>query len=85
MAQKKSFFQSVEAEVINSARDFVKEKVEKKLYRIGEFSILIVLGFFLVSFGIAQLVAYLFPVLANGWSFIIFGSLLLVIAMLMRI
>ncbi len=85
MAQKKSFFEKVEAQVIGKTEDYIKEKVQKKLYRIGEFSILIVLGFFLISFGIAQLIAYFFPILSNGWSFLIIGVILLLIAMLMNV
>lgn len=85
MVEKKGFFEKVEAQVIGKAEDYVKEKVQKKLYRVGEFSVLVVLGFFLVSFGIANIVAFYFPVLSNGWSFIIFGFILLLVAYFMRI
>lgn len=85
MAQKKGFFEKVEAQVVGAAEDYVKEKVQKRLYRVGEFSILVVLGFFLVSLGIANLIAFYFPVLGNGLSYVIFGIILLLIAYFMRV
>ena len=85
MAEKKGFFEKVEAQVVGAAENYVKEKVQNKLYRVGEFSILVVLGFFLVSFGIASLIAFYFPVLQNGYSYILLGLVLLLTAYFMRV
>jgi len=85
MVEKKGFFQKIEDGVVNAAEDYVKEKVQKKIYRIGEFSILVVLGFFLIAFGISLLISYYFPVLKNGFSFVIMGLFLLLIAYFMKV
>ena len=71
--KKKSFLESLEAEVVKDAGEFVREKVKKKAIVIGEISILITLGFIMISFGLANFIGYYFPVLNNGLNYLILG------------
>lgn len=86
MAKEKSgIFEKIEAEVINGAQDYVKGKIKKKIYRISEVSMLIVVGFILVSFGVALMMGSMYPVLANGYNFMILGILFLVVSFVLRV
>lgn len=86
MAKKeKSFFQSLEAEVIKDAGDFVREKVKKKAIVIGEISILIILGFIMISFGLATFIANYFPILDNGLNYLILGVFFLIISFTLKV
>lgn len=85
MKQKKSIFETLEAEVVKEAGAYVKDKVQKKILRISEISMLIVLGFFLISFGLATFIATQFPSLPEGISFILLGLGFLVISYVLKI
>ncbi len=85
MAEKKGFFERVEAQVVGAAEDYVKEKVQKKVDRIKEYSILVFLGFFLIGYGVSTLMAFYFPILGNGISFMILGMILVLIAHFMKV
>ena len=84
-AKKKSVFEKFEAEVVRDAGNYVKEQVRRKVVKIGELSILVILGFFLVSFGVASLLGQYYPILGNGFNFLIIGFLFLVISFFMKI
>lgn len=73
MVKKKSFMDTVEAEVVDAAKNYVGEKIKKKVIKIGEFSILAFLAMMLISFGLAQLIGAYFPMLSNGLNYIILG------------
>lgn len=80
-----SFFESIEGEVVREASEYVKGKVKSKLLRIGEVSILVILAFILISFGIANIIAFTFPLLSNGYSFVLLGFLFLLISFSLKI
>lgn len=80
----KSFFEKVEAQVVEGAESYVKDKVKKKLIQFGEFSVLVFLSFIMISFGIAYLIGSYFPPLDNGLNFILMGMIFLVLSMLVR-
>lgn len=82
--KKSSFFESVEAEIIDQAKDIVKDKVKKKAIQIGEISALVILGAFLISIGIASLISLYFPQTAGGFNYIILGGLFLITGFLMK-
>lgn len=83
--EKKSAFEKLEAEIVHEAGEFVKEKVKRKVLRIGEISILIILGFMLISFGIASLLANYYPILSGGYSYLLIGVLFLIISYIMKV
>lgn len=78
-----SVFEKLEAEVVKEAGNYVKDKVRRKVMRIGEISILVIMGFILLSFGLATLIGSYFPMLDNGLNFLILGIALLLIGYLM--
>jgi len=83
--QKKGILESLEAEVVNEAENFVKQKVKNKILRISEISILIILGFFLISFGLAEFIEYQYPMIPQGMNYIGLGVVFLVISYLLKI
>jgi hypothetical protein len=86
MAKKKSaILEKIETEVVKGAEDFVKGKIKKKIYRLGEISMLIVIGFILISFGVAILLANFYPVLSGGYNFLVLGVIFLLISFLLKI
>ncbi len=85
MVKKNNLFESVEAEIIDGAKDFVKEKVKKKVIRIGEISILILLSFIMISIGLGQILANMYPILMGGYSYLLLGITFLLISYLMKI
>jgi len=82
---KKTLFEKVEAEVINETKDYFKSKVQKKIIRIGELSILILISFILISIGVSAIIGNMFPILAGGYSYLLIGILLLLISYLLKI
>jgi len=80
-----SFFESIEGEVVREAGEYVKDKVKTKLLRIGEISILAILAFILISFGIATILENTFPILSGGFSFILLGVIFLLISFSLKI
>ncbi|MCA9459772.1 MAG: hypothetical protein KC550_04460 [Nanoarchaeota archaeon] len=85
MVKKSSFFEKVEAEVISEAGNYVKEKAKKKLIHIGEFSILVILGIFLITFGLGKVIETHVPYLDGGYAYLILGLLFLIIGSRIRI
>ncbi len=84
-SSKKGVFEVIEAQVMREAGNFVKDKVKKKVLRIGEISILIILGFILISFGIANLLASFYPMLAQGYNYLLLGIIFLIISFVLRV
>lgn len=82
--KQKSVFEKVEAEVVGAAGSYIKEKVTKKILKFGEFSILVLLAFIMISFGIASLLGVYFPELNNGLNFVLLGMLYLVVGFMIR-
>lgn len=80
--EKKGVFEKVEAEVVSMAKEYACDKVKKKLIKFGEISALVVMAMFLISFGVAELVGFYFPVVANGLNYVILGVVFLVVGML---
>lgn len=84
-SSKKGVFETLEAQVVKEAGNFVRDKVKKKVLRIGEVSLLIIIGFILISFGIAQILASFYPMLSQGYSYLLLGIVFLIISFTMRI
>lgn len=82
--KEKSAFEKVEAQVVSAAGSYIKEKVTRKLLKLGEFSILVFLAFIMISFGIAIIMGNYFPQLNNGLNFILLGMIYLIIGFLIR-
>ncbi len=80
MAKKSGIFESLEAEVIHGAEEYVKDKVKRKAMKIGEISMFILLGFFLISIGLAYLIGYYFSFLNNGLNFLILGVVFVIVS-----
>jgi len=85
MAGKKGFFEKVEAEVVNQAKGYVKEKITNKIIKYGEISILVLLSFILISIGISSILANTFPILSGGYSYILLGVVFLLISLALKI
>ncbi len=81
---KTSFFESVEAEIVNQAKTMVKDKIKSKAIQFGEISALVILAGFLIAFGIANLIGTYFPQTAGGFNYLILGGLFLIIGYLMK-
>ena len=81
MVKKKGIFERLEAEVINGAEEYVVQKVKKKILRIGEISLFALLGFILMSIGLAYLIAAYISILNNGLSFIVLGLTFMIVSM----
>ena len=85
MVKKSSFFERVEAEVINEAGEYIKEKAKRKLIHIGELSILVILGVFLITFGLGKVIETHVPYMDGGYSYLALGLLFLIIGSRIRI
>jgi hypothetical protein len=87
MAKKSSHksHESIETEILRDAGHFVRDTVKRKVLHIGEISVLILLGFILISFGLANLLAKYFDALAGGYNFILLGVLFLIVSYLIRV
>lgn len=85
MTKEKSFLESLEAEVVKSAGEFVKEKVRKKAIVIGEISILLILSAMMFSFGLASFIGYSWPILDNGLNYFIVGIFFMTISYFLKI
>lgn len=84
MDKKKSFTETIEAEILHHAQDYVKEKVTKKIIRVGEVSVSFLLGFILLIIGIVEIVGKTFPVLEGGFNYLIFGILFLLVGFMLK-
>ncbi len=82
--RKSSVFGDIEAEVVGAAGSYFKEKVQRKLLKIGEFSVLMFLAFLLISFGIANLIGSYYPAFDNGLNFVFLGMIYLIAGFLIR-
>ena len=58
---------------------------EDGFIRIGEISVLVLVGIFLISFGIAGVIESYFSILAGGFGYLAMGVVLLVMGMSLRI
>ncbi len=85
MKKKRSFSEVIEAEVFRVAGDYVKEKVTRRLIKIGEVSVLIFMGFVLISFGLAQIMENYIPILDGGFGFMILGIVLFLLSATLRV
>ena len=85
MAQKeKSFFEKVEGKIVSVTENYLKDKVKKKLFRLGEVSLFIFLSVVLISLGLAFLIGKYFPILDEGFNFIVLGAIFLIIGYLLN-
>ena len=84
MKKKKSFMEALEGEVINEAGNYVKRKVTSRAVRIGEMSAAFLIGFVLLIIGVAELLPSVFPILEDGYNYIILGILFLIIGMVLK-
>lgn len=82
--ESKSFFEKVEGEILQGAQNYVREKVTKKIIKIGEFSVMIFMAFILISFGVAYLIGHYFPMLDNGFNFILLGVIFLIVGFIIK-
>lgn len=85
MKEKKSVFERLEAEVISETEDYIKEKVTKKVIKIGEVSVAFLVGFILVIVGIINLIGHFYPNLSYGYNYLLVGGLFLLIGVLLKI
>jgi uncharacterized membrane protein HdeD (DUF308 family) len=82
--KKANFFERVEGEVVGAAGSYFKETVQRKLLKIGEFSVLMFLAFLLISFGIANMIGFYYPQFNNGLNFVFLGMVYLIAGFLIR-
>ena len=82
--KKKSIFEKVEAEVIDATKSYVENKIKKKVIKIGEFSVLILLAMILISIGLAEMLSFYFPQIPTGLNYMIIGVFLLIIGFLIK-
>ncbi len=85
MTKKSGVFEKLEAEIVRDAGDYVKDRVKRKAIKVGEISILIIIGFILISFGLSFLLGNFFPILASGYNFLIVGVIMLVLSSLIKV
>lgn len=84
MAKKKTLFDKIEEKGFEMAGDYIKEKVTKKIVRIGEMSVAFLLAAIFLAIGIVELTAHFLPVLQGGWNYLIFGVVFLLIALILK-
>lgn len=90
MSKKKQegVFEKIEAEVLSEAQGYMNYKanqVKRKAIKIGEVSAFVLLGFFLLSFGAAALLATYFPFLAGGYSYVLLGVVFVIISLMIKV
>jgi hypothetical protein len=83
--KKSSVFEKVEAEVMGIAGDYVKNKITRRFVKLGEFSILVLLSFIMISIGLAELIGFYFTEFSNGLNYIILGALFLIAGLIIRV
>lgn len=83
MSKKEGVFEKLEAEVVREAGEYMKDKVKRKVLKVSEISLLVIIGFILISFGLATIIGSYFPLLDNGLNFLILGVALLLIGYFM--
>lgn len=81
---KNSFFEKVEAEVLEGATGYIKEKVGSKVVKWGEFSLFVLLAFICISIGVAELIGFYFSELSMGFNYILLGMLFLILSVFIR-
>jgi uncharacterized BrkB/YihY/UPF0761 family membrane protein len=84
MGKDKGFFDTLEAEVVNEAKNYVKRKVTDKLVKIGEISVLVFMAFVMISFGLGMMLGHYVEILSNGLSYIVLGVVFLLLTLLFR-
>jgi hypothetical protein len=84
MAKKKTLFDRLEEKGFGMAEDYVKEKVTKKIIRIGEMSVSFLLAAIFLAIGIVELSAHFLPILQGGWNYLVFGLVFLLIALILK-
>lgn len=82
--KKKSFFETVETEVLHEAQDYVRDKIAKRALKIGEMSSAFLLGFILLIIGVAEFLESAFPILDGGFNYLLLGVLFILVGMLLR-
>ncbi len=82
--KKKSFFETVETEVLHEAQDYVRDKVAKRALKIGEMSAAFLLGFILLIVGVAEFLEFVFPILEGGFNYLILGVLFILVGVILR-
>jgi hypothetical protein len=80
-----SIFKKIEKKFIVTGKEYVQNEIKKKIFRIGEISILLIIGILLIAFGIADYIEYKFPIVQNGIGTILFGLILLLIGYMITI
>jgi len=84
----KTFLEKVEDEIVHEAEGYLNYKTEvvkKKILSISEVSVLVILGFFLISFGLAALLAKYVSILDGGFSYVLLGVLFIVISFMIKV
>ncbi|MFW5704678.1 MAG: hypothetical protein ACOCXG_02440 [Nanoarchaeota archaeon] len=76
--QKKSFFESLQGEVVKEAGDYVKNRIKKKAIRIGEISLFATTAFILMVLGVTNLLGYFFPLLSPGYNYLLMAVVFLI-------
>ncbi|MDA3855425.1 MAG: hypothetical protein PF569_04145 [Candidatus Woesearchaeota archaeon] len=82
---EKGVFETLEAQVVEEAGNFVKDKIKSKALRVGEISLLIILGFILISFGLANLLGSYYPILDTGFNYLIIGVVFLIVSFSLKV
>jgi hypothetical protein len=86
--KKKKFtekiFDRVEAEVVNTAGDYIKSKIRRKIIKAGEVSLAFLFSFVLLIIGLAEVLASLFSFLENGLNYIILGIVFFIVGMIIK-
>jgi len=77
-------FEAVEGEIAETAKGYFQTKFKDKLIKYGEISILALLGFLMISIGIAEVIATYIHQLSGGFSYLVLGILLLLAALLLK-
>ena len=83
--KKETLLEKVEGEVIDETKSYVDRKIKRKAIRLGEISVLIVLSFIMLSIGISMILAKIYPVLDNGYSYILLGLTYLLIGYFLKL
>lgn len=82
--KKKSFADTIEAEIFHEAAGYVKDKVKRKILKIGEVSISFLTAFLLIIVGMVELIGTHFPILQGGYNYLLFGVFFLVAGMILK-
>ncbi len=77
-------FEKLENEMLKEAKEYAFKNAKDRVVRLGEVSALVALAGILISIGVAQLIGFFFPILNNGYNYLLLAFLYLLVAYVLK-